>query len=205
MGFYQRRVFPWLLHHSMKNREVGRWRAKVIPAARGRVLEIGVGSGLNLPHYSGRVTGLSAIDPSPELLALARRMLAGAELEVSLLQGSAEALPFDDGSFDSVVSTWTLCSIGQVSRALGELRRVLRPDGTLIFIEHGQAPDPRVARWQDRLNPLWNRCAGGCNLNRRIDRLIAEAGFRITGLETGYLIKGPRPLTYHYQGQAEPA
>jgi ubiquinone/menaquinone biosynthesis C-methylase UbiE len=205
MGFYQRRVFPRILHHSMKNREVGRWRAKVIPAARGRVLEIGVGSGLNLPHYSGRVTGLSAIDPSPELLALARRMLAGAELEVSLLQGSAEALSFDDGSFDSVVSTWTLCSIGQVSRALGELRRVLRPDGTLIFIEHGQAPDPRVARWQDRLNPLWNRCAGGCNLNRRIDRLITQAGFRITGLETGYLIKGPRPLTYHYQGQAEPA
>ena len=104
-----------------------------------------------------------------------------------------------------MVSTWTLCSIGQVSRALGEMRRVLRPDGTLIFLEHGHAPDPGVARWQDRLNPLWNRCAGGCNLNREIDRLITAAGFRITRLETGYLIKGPRPLTYHYQGQAAPA
>ena len=205
MGFYQRRVFPWLLHHSMKNREVGRWRAKVIPAARGRVLEIGVGSGLKLPFYPDQATGLSAIDPSPELLGLARGALAGVSFEVSLLQGSAEALPFEDASFDSVVSTWTLCSIGQVSRALGEIRRVLRPDGTLIFIEHGHAPDPRVARWQDRLNPLWNRCAGGCNLNREIDRLITDAGFRITGLETGYLIKGPRPLTYHFQGQAAPA
>ena len=205
MGFYQRRVFPWLLHHSMKNREVGRWRAKVIPAARGRVLEIGVGSGLNLPFYPDQVTGLSAIDPSPELLVLARPMLAGVEFEVSLLQGSAEALPFEDRCFDTVVSTWTLCSIGQVSRALGEMRRVLRPDGTLIFLEHGHAPDPGVARWQDRLNPLWNRCAGGCNLNREIDRLITDAGFRIIGLETGYLIKGPRPLTYHFQGQAAPA
>ena len=205
MGFYQHRVFPWLLHHAMKNREVGRWRAKVIPAARGRVLEIGVGSGLNLPFYPDQVTGLSAIDPSPELLALARPLLAGVKFEVSLLQGSAEALPFENRCFDSVVSTWTLCSIGQVSRALGEMRRVLRPDGTLIFLEHGHAPDPGVARWQDRLNPLWNRCAGGCNLNREIDRLIADAGFRITGLETGYLIKGPRPLTYHFQGQAAPA
>ncbi len=123
---------------------------------------------------------------------------------IELVNRGAEAMPFDDNGFDSVLVTWTLCSIPDVASALAEMRRVLKPDGELIFIEHGLAPEPRVAAWQHRLNPIWSRVAGGCNLDRGIDSLIAAAGFTVTGLETGYLVKGPRPLTYHYKGRARP-
>lgn len=205
MGLYQRYLLPRILHLSMKSRDITRWRAQIIPAARGRVLEIGIGSGLNLPFYGAEVTELAAVDPSRELLRLAGRAAAQTDFEVDLRAQSAERLPFDEAGFDCLVTTWTLCSIPDVSAALADMRRVLKPDGRLIFIEHGSSPEPRVRRWQDRLNPLWNRCAGGCNLNRDIESLIGRAGFRITELETGHLVKGPRPLTYHYRGLARPA
>jgi ubiquinone/menaquinone biosynthesis C-methylase UbiE len=205
MGLYRRYLLPRLLHHSMKHKEATRIRGRVIPAARGRVLEVGIGSGLNLPFYGPEVRSVAGVDPSAELLAMAGRRARGLPFEVAFHAQGAERLPFDDRSFDCVVSTWTLCSIAQGAEALAELRRVLGPDGELVFVEHGLSPDARVAAWQGRLDPLWNRCSGGCHLNRPIDRMLRAAGFRIKQLETGYLIQGPRPLTFHFRGRAGPA
>ena len=202
MGLYRRCIFPWLLHWTMKDEEVARQRARIIPGVRGRVLEVGVGSGLNLPFYSGAVESLDGIDPSAELLALAGKAQRDLSIPATLSQASAEDLPFDDMCFDSVVTTWTLCSIPDVAKALSEMRRVLKPEGEFFFIEHGRSSDPRIEGWQNRLNPMWNFCAGGCNMNRDIEALVRGAGFEITQLETGYLMKGPHLLTYHYDGRA---
>jgi len=202
MGFYQSQVMPWLLHQAMKNKEATRQRRLVVPAASGRVLEIGIGSGLNLPFYGSAVSSLTGLDPSTKLLAMARKSGQDLPFDVSLLNGSAEAIPCEDRSFDTLLSSWTLCSIGDLPVALQEMRRVLRPGGRLLFIEHGRAEERPIAAWQDRLNPLWRRISGGCNIDRRIDRLIGAAGFSFTALETGYLIKGPRVLTYSYKGEA---
>lgn len=201
MSLYERFLLPRLIDLAMRNPQATRYRRKFIPAARGRVLELGAGSGLNLPFYGTGVTGLFALDPSAELLRLARRKRAPAGFPVEYLPCSAEAIPLADRSVDTVVSTWTLCSIPDALRALGEARRVLKPGGTLIFVEHGWAPDPGVQRWQQRLNPTWRRLAGGCNLDRRIDRLIREAGFDLADLHNEYL-RGPRPFTYTYSGHA---
>ncbi len=202
MGLYQSYLLPRLLHLAMKNREVSDQRKRILPTARGRVLEVGIGSGLNLPFYSSDVTSVTGVDPSRALLAMAHRAAPAVPFAVELVERGAEDLPFEDRSFDSVVTTWTLCSIAEARDALGEMRRVLKPGGELIFMEHGLSPDRRVAAWQRRLNPLWQRIAGGCNLDRPIDLLVREAGFAIGHLETGYLIKGPRPLTYQFEGRA---
>jgi ubiquinone/menaquinone biosynthesis C-methylase UbiE len=205
MGFYRNYIVPPLIHLAMKNREAARLRATVIPSARGRVLEIGIGSGLNLPYYTDAVDALCGIDPSGWLLHRAQATAAAAPFPVAIIQGSAEALPLEDRGFDRVVTTWTLCSIPDPLAALAEMRRVLKPSGELIFVEHGHAADAGVRAWQDRLNPLWRRLAGGCNMNRDIDRLIREAGFAIARAETGYLVGGPRILSYLYEGVARVA
>jgi ubiquinone/menaquinone biosynthesis C-methylase UbiE len=176
-------------------------RARLVAAARGAVLEIGIGSGLNLPFYSTGVTRLYGVDPSEELLAIARRSATNTPFPVALACQSAEELPYPAGSVDTVVTTWTLCSIPDPMQALREMRRVLKPEGKLLFVEHGRTPEARVNRWQDRLNPVWMKVAGGCHLNRPIDQLIGAAGFAIDTLETCYL-PGPRPLTYTYEGCA---
>ena len=201
MSFYDRVVLPRLLDFAMRGKEASRYRARVVPAARGRVLEMGIGSGLNLRFYGGDVTAVVGVDPSPEMLRLARPKAAAAPFPVEFVNRPGEALPFDDAGFDSVVTTWTLCTIGEPLRALVEMRRVLKPDGELLFVEHGRSPDRGVEAWQDRLNPLWRRIGGGCNLNRRIDELVRAAGFRVARLETGYA-KGPRPMAYIYEGRA---
>jgi SAM-dependent methyltransferase len=134
---------------------------------------------------------------------MARRHATWTHFPVELTEGRAESIPLDDRAVEQVVMTWTLCSVTDPARALTEVRRVLRPGGSLLFIEHGQAPELGVRRWQNRLTPCWRRLAGGCHLNRPIDRLIAAAGLRLTDVDTGYLIKGPRPFTYHYRGHAE--
>ncbi|MEM7223172.1 MAG: class I SAM-dependent methyltransferase [Pseudomonadota bacterium] len=202
MGFYRDTIVPRLIAVAMKTEEATRYRRELVPQACGRVLEIGIGSGLNLEHYSQRAEQVVGVEPSTALLAMARRRISLAPCPVILAQESAETLPFDDASFDTVLTTWTLCSIERPKRALEEIRRVLRPDGRLVFIEHGRAEEVSVQRWQDRVNPCWRCVAGGCNINRPIDRLIETAGFRIGALETGYLVKGPRLLTYHFKGVA---
>ena len=203
MVLYARRILPTLTHWTMGQRQLEPYRRRVADVAHGRVLELGVGSGRNLPFYSSAVDALFGIDASPELLGIARRAGGSSALrKVELLEGSAEELPFEEGSFDVVVVTWSLCSIPHPARALAEARRVLRPGGRLAFAEHGLSPDPGVRRWQERLTPLWSRIAGGCHLNRKVDGLVQEAGFRISSLELGYA-RGPRPMTYMYCGSAE--
>jgi ubiquinone/menaquinone biosynthesis C-methylase UbiE len=203
MGFYAKFVYPYLIDLGMRDAETTRLRAAWIPQARGEVLEVGIGSGLNLPHYSAQVRRLYAVDPSRELQRMARKRIPAGRFPVEFLAQSAEQqLPLPEGSIDTVVVTWSLCSIPGASQALSEMRRVLNPSGRLIFLEHGRAPDPRVAAWQNRINPIWKRFTGGCNLNRKVDDLIASAGFRITELQTGYL-PGPRFVTFTYQGFAQ--
>jgi ubiquinone/menaquinone biosynthesis C-methylase UbiE len=166
------------------------------------VLEIGIGSGLNLPFYPRELDLLLGLDPSRELLQMAKRHSSWLHFPVELSEGRAEDIPLDDGAVDHVVMSWTLCSVTHPTRALSEIRRVLRPGGTLLFVEHGRAPEPRLQRWQDRLTPAWRRVAGGCHLNRPIARLIEDSGLRLTDLEMGYLVAGPRLWTFHYRGQA---
>lgn len=189
---------------AMRNEETTRLREKWLPAASGDVLEIGIGSGLNLPFYSPQVQSIYGVDPSIELQRMARTKASAMAVQVNFLTQSAEEpLPLHDASVDTVVVTWSLCSIPNPSRALLEVRRVLKISGRLIFIEHGRAPDPGVVAWQDRITPAWKWIGGGCHLNRKMDELIAAAGFQIAELETCYL-PGPRPMTYTYQGLALP-
>jgi ubiquinone/menaquinone biosynthesis C-methylase UbiE len=203
MGFYQDQILPRLIDLAMRQRNLSTYRDRVIPAAEGRVLEIGIGSGLNLPFYAQHVTQIIGLDTSPKLLDVARRASRPALPEVQFMEGSAEAIPLDHGSVDTVVTTWTLCSIPDAPRALREMRRVLKPNGRLLFVEHGRAPEPNVMWWQDRLTPMWKRLGGGCHLNRAIQMLIEGAGFRFERLETGYM-RGPKPMTFMYEGSALP-
>ena len=206
MGLYARHVLPCLLHAAMRQDVLRPFRARVAGAAEGRVLEIGIGSGLNLPLYRAGVREVVGVDPSAALLNRARQAASGARVPVELVEGSAEALAFEDAGFDTVVTTWTLCTIPGADRALAEMRRVLRPGGSLLFIEHGRAlGEPGVARWQDRLDPLWSPLAGGCHLNRPIDALLRRNGFRLDALATGHAIPGPRTHTFLYEGRARPA
>ncbi len=203
MGLYATYLLPRLINLAMQSKEVMAERAKLVPLASGMVLEVGVGSGLNIPLYTRSVEKLHALDPSPEMWRLARVRAARAPFPLEYLPFSGETIPAGDQTFDTVVTTWTLCTIPDPQKALTEMKRVLKPHGRLIFIEHGRAPDAGVRVWQDRLNPLQKRLAGGCNLNRQVGALIPDAGFRITRLETGYM-RGPRPFTFLYKGIAEP-
>jgi ubiquinone/menaquinone biosynthesis C-methylase UbiE len=203
MSFYQRYVIPRLTHLAMRQKQFLPFRQRVIGAAEGRVLEIGIGSGLNFPLYGGAVTSVIGLEPSSELLNMARPRAEAAAAPIMLLEGSAETIPLDSRSIDTVVTTWTLCTIPNAAQALTEMRRVLRPAGALLFVEHGRAPEPGVVLWQDRLDPLWSRLAGGCHLNRKIDDLIRGTGFRIEALQNARL-PGPRTHTFLYQGCAKP-
>lgn len=203
MGFYQDVVLPRLVHHSMANRELLPYRQRVLSAAEGRVLEVGIGSGINLALYPAAVREVIGLDPSPRLLAMARRAAEHCACPVDFIDGSAEEIPLESGSVDTVVTTWTLCSIHGAGQALHEMRRILRPGGQLLFVEHGLSPDGSVRHWQDRLTPVWKHIAGGCHLNRAIGTLVEIAGFSIARIEEGYA-KGPRPMVYMYEGRAVP-
>ncbi len=203
MSFYEKHILPRLLDLSMRHRGLMPYRRRTIAAASGVVLEIGVGSGLNLPLYETDVDRVYGIDPSPQLIELAKKRTKQADRLVFLARASAEELPFTGGSFDSVVTTWTLCTIPDVLGALREMQRVLKPDGRLLFVEHGLASDRGIARWQNWLTPCWKRIGGGCHLNRKMDDLIRAAGFQITQLQTSYM-EGPKPMTFMYQGSARP-
>jgi ubiquinone/menaquinone biosynthesis C-methylase UbiE len=186
---------------SMRQETLAAYRGRVVSRAIGRILEIGVGSGLNLRYYGDQTEQVIGLDPSAKLLAMAAHADRRSGLSVELVKGSAEIIPLEDNSVDTVLTTWTLCTIPDVSRALSEMRRVLKPEGHLLFVEHGRSPDDSVRRWQDRLNPIWKCIAGGCHLNRAIGDLIEVAGFRIERIDTGYM-KGPRPMTFMYEGSA---
>ncbi|HEX9943493.1 MAG TPA: class I SAM-dependent methyltransferase [Thermoanaerobaculia bacterium] len=201
MSLYGERVLPRLIHWALGSRELLDLRRKYLEGTSGAVLEVGFGSGLNLPFYSQDVRQLYAIEPSTGAWELARDAVAAAPFPVERAGETAESIPLPDASVGAAVSTWTLCTIPDAGRALREIRRVLVPGGAFRFIEHGRSDEPRVARWQDRLTPLQKRLAGGCHLNRRIDELIAGAGFRLERLDRFY-VRGPKIGTYLYAGRA---
>lgn len=202
MGVYQEHILPHLVNLAMRNRQLVPHRERTIRMAEGRVLEIGVGSGLNLPLYTNRATEILGLDPHPKLLAMASQK--SRPIPSRFIEGSAESIPLDDATIDTVVTTWSLCTIPDVVAALAEMRRVIKPYGQLLFVEHGQASENSVRKWQNRLTPAWKRLAGGCHLNRPISSLIQAAGFQIVQVRTAYL-PGPKPMTFTYEGSARPA
>jgi ubiquinone/menaquinone biosynthesis C-methylase UbiE len=204
MSVYERHVLPRLIDLAMGSKAQAAERAQVVPLASGVVLEVGIGSGRNLPFYGPGVERLYGLDPSRELWRLAGKRVERAPVRVQFIRASAERIPLKAMTVDTAVMTWTLCSIPDPERALREVRRVLKPDGRLLFVEHGRSPDRRVVAWQDRLDPIWTRVAGGCHLNRKIGDLMAGAGFQLSQMETRYG-GGPRPFAYLYRGLARPS
>ena len=203
-SWYARYVMPPALDFVCGLPMVSRQRQLIVPLARGRVLEVGIGTGLNMPWYDKtRVTHITGLDPALQLHPLARERIAQSGLEVELVGLSAEQIPRLDASFDTVLVTYTLCTIPDPLAVLREMRRVLAPGGQLLFCEHGRAPDASVRRWQERLQPLWGKVAGGCHLGRDIPALLQAAGFSLADLHTRYL-PGPRPFTFHYWGETLP-
>lgn len=204
MGWYRDQILPRAIDLTLRGGEFTPLRARVTARLAGQVLEIGFGSGLNIPHYPASLERVQAIDPAAAGRKLAAKRAAACPVPIDYIGTDAQTLPADDASVDSVLSTWTLCTIPDASRALAEIRRVLRPGGALHFIEHGLAPDPAVARLQQRLTPLQHRAFGGCHLNRQIDQLVAAAGLELTRIDT-YYMKGPRTLGYTFEGIATKA
>ena len=202
MGFYSKYILPKVVHVTCSMKPNMRQREKVVPLAHGRVLEIGIGSGLNLPYYdASNVTKVWGLEPSPDMTRMAERAARAVPFDVEFIGLPGEEIPLEDDSVDTVLITYTLCTIPDTQPALRQMARVLKPGGKLTFCEHGAAPDPSVRRWQDRINPIWKRLGGGCHLNRAIPELIEEGGFRITGMETMY-IPGWRPASFNYWGAA---
>lgn len=203
MGIYQHRILPWLIDRGMRNRVMAGYRVRIPARACGRVLELGTGAGLNFPLYTGAVTQLFALEPSDVLREKAAAHADSLPFPVTLVGSGAESIPLEDATMDTVVTTWTLCSIPDLAAALAEVHRVLKPGGRLLFLEHGRSPDPAIARRQDRLAaPM--RLLAGCNPNRSIDIAIESAGLRFTAIERT-CIEGPRFLAYHFIGEAERA
>jgi ubiquinone/menaquinone biosynthesis C-methylase UbiE len=204
MSLYGRFVLPRLVHLACGLKANRLQRAKIVPLACGDVLEIGFGSGLNLPHYDPTIVSrVWALEPSQEMWQLAGDAIKGSPVRAELVNASAEEIPLRSGSVDTVLVTYSLCTIPDAIQALRESRRVLKPGGRLLFCEHGEAPDEPVRRWQHRLNPMWRRIGGGCNLNRAIPSLIEAGGFHIRDISTMY-IPGWKPASYNYWGIALP-
>jgi ubiquinone/menaquinone biosynthesis C-methylase UbiE len=201
MGIYQDQILPRVTAAIMNRREFVPVRERVCAALDGEVAEIGFGSGLNVPHYPAAVTRVRAVDPATAGRKLAAKRVTASPVPVEYIGLDGQDLPLDSASVDHVLTTWTLCTIPDAGRALSEVRRVLRPGGSLHFVEHGRSPDPRVARWQDRLTPLQRSLAGGCHLNRPIGRLVADCGLSLTRMEN-YYAKGPRSFGYMFEGTA---
>ncbi|NQW27841.1 MAG: class I SAM-dependent methyltransferase [Flammeovirgaceae bacterium] len=204
MGLYDQYLLPLLVNAICKQNPFTDQRSKIVPLAKGKVLEIGIGSGLNLPFYQKeQVTELTAIDPSLAVWKQNRTKVDQLGFPFEFHQVGAEKMPFANHSFDSIVTTYTFCTIPDDEMAMQELRRVLKPTGVLIFCEHGKASDPSIQKWQNRLNPFWKHFGGGCNLNRDIPNLIQTNGFNIKELNAQY-IPGWKPLSYNYWGMATP-
>ncbi len=204
MGFYEDKVLPRIVDVALGSKRLGKLRRRVAAGLEGEVLEVGFGSGRNVPYYPETVTRVQAVDPATLGRRLAEERVAASSVPIEYVGLDGESLPLADASVDHVLTTWTLCTIPDVEQSLREMRRVLRPGGSVHFLEHGRAPDEKVVRWQDRLTPLQRRIAGGCHLNRPIDRLVTDAGFEITSLDR-YYVPGPRFFGFMYEGVATPA
>lgn len=204
MAFYRDRVFPRIVNRVCNTKETRRIRQQVCSSLSGTVLEIGFGTGLNLPHLPAAVTTLLAVEPSLRSRQLAAERRADANVDVEFIGLDGERLDLDDDSVDAALSTWTLCTIPDAARAVREIGRVLRPGGVFYFAEHGRAPDEKVRTWQDRLNGVQRRLACGCNLNRDIPSLVEQGGLKVTNLETFYARGDPKVLGWTYQGSARP-
>ncbi|KRB52215.1 MAG: class I SAM-dependent methyltransferase [Pseudomonadota bacterium] len=202
-SFYERHILPALLTRACSSPPMMKQRAKIVPLAEGRVLELGIGMGLNLGLYdAAKVESVTGVDPAPELRAIAEAAPRDPRLKVTVADGTAEALPFEDASFDTVVCTFTLCSVHGPAQALSEARRVLKPGGRFLYCEHGLAPDHDVAKWQRRVEPIWKRLAGGCHLTRPIAESIGAAGFRLGRVQTMYVPGTPRIAGWNEWGEA---
>jgi len=201
MGWYVDRVVPRIVDLALGGAEFDAIRARVCADLDGEVLEVGFGSGLNVPHYPPAVRRVRAVDPATAARRLAAERVAASPVPLEYVGLDGEQLPVEDGSVDHVLTTWTLCTIPDVERALREMRRVLRPGGSLHFVEHGLAPQPRIAKWQHRLTPVQRRLFGGCHLDRPIDALVEGAGLRLTALDT-YFARGPKAFTHLFEGVA---
>lgn len=202
MGFYARHILPRCLDKACGIGPIEKQRAKIVPLARGRVVEIGIGSGLNLPHYDpARVSSITGIDPDEHIWKRSAARRAAADFPIDRIGLSGESIPLDDATADTVVVTYSLCTIPDPVSALREMRRILKPDGEILFCEHGQAPDAKVARWQSRIDPLWKHIAGGCHSGRNIPALFKQADLNIETLDQMY-IPGPKVLSYNYWGRA---
>lgn len=202
MSFYEDRILPHMINLACGSKPARKQREKIVPRASGDVLELGIGSGLNLPHYDRKkVRRIWGLDPSEGMRKLAARRASESGLDVELIGLDDDAIPLDDHSVDSVLVTFTLCTIPDVGAALEEVRRVMKPGGRLYYCEHGQAPDENVQRWQRRLNGPWQRISGGCNMDRDIPSLLTGAGFTIEDDNRMY-IPGLRVLSYNYWGAA---
>ena len=201
MGFYEEQILPRFVDLALSGRQFARLRARVASQLDGEVLEVGFGSGRNVPYYPRSVKRVRAVDPATVGRKLATTRIAATSVPVEYVGLDGQSLQLDDESVDHALTTWTLCTIPDVHRALVEITRVLRPGGALHFLEHGRSPEPKVAQWQDRLTPLQRRIAGGCHLNRPIDRVVASSGLVIKKIDN-YYMKGPRALGYMFEGIA---
>ena len=203
MGFYERRILPRVINCACGTKPIMKQREKVVPLATGTVLEIGIGTGLNLPLYDpAKVQRVIGLDPSETSWELARERAAHLDFELEFIGLPGERIPLEDASVDTVLVTFALCTIPDPVTALHGMSRVLRPGGKLLFCEHGKAPDTNVVKWQDRINPLWRKICGGCNLNRDIPQLLDAGGFAVTGMEKAYLPGTPRIAGFNYWGSA---
>ncbi|MDA7819046.1 class I SAM-dependent methyltransferase [Gammaproteobacteria bacterium] len=201
MGLYDKYILPKFLNCACGSKPINYQRQKVVPLAKGKVLDIGIGSGLNIPFYnSDKIDKVIGIDPSHELIDLAKQLANDSKASIELVIGSAESIPYPDNFFDTVLVTYTMCTIPNVAIANKEMWRVLKDDGRLIFCEHGLAPDKKISKWQNRIDPFWGKIAGGCHLNRDIQKLITDAGFSFESLEKMYIPSTPKFAGYNYWG-----
>ena len=201
MGLYDKYILPKFLNCACGSKPINYQRQKVVPLAKGKVLDIGIGSGLNIPFYnSDKIDKVIGIDPSYELIELAKELANDSKASIELVIGSAESIPYPDNFFDTVLVTYTMCTIPNVAIANKEMWRVLKDDGRLIFCEHGLAPDKKISKWQNRIDPVWGKIAGGCHLNRDIQKLITDAGFSFESLDKMYIPNTPKFAGYNYWG-----
>ncbi len=203
MSFYEKKILPKVLDLLCGSSPINYQRKKIVPKVSGNILEIGIGSGLNLPHYNvSNISNITALDPAEELTDIAKKRISELDLDIDVINCGAEEIPLESKSFDSILVTYTLCSIENLDDSMREIRRVMKDDGTLFFCEHGIAPDLKTKNWQNRINPIWKRLMGGCNINRDIPEIISNSKLEITDLETMFLPGTPRIAGFNYWGTA---